>query len=112
MSRAERRAYKRLTKNQDPYALPANSAAARARSQKARTRRSAPRPAGDQVAFTGGRFLLWAVGGTFIVGLVAFSFAWPQGMPLALYIGLAAAVVWAALVTGFRYLQRRIAASR
>lgn len=111
MSRAERRAYKRLTKNVDPYALPAGSAAARARAQQKRTRRSTGRPAGSETSLTSGRLLVWAIGGAFLVGLLAFSFAWPR-MPLALVVGVGAALAWAALIIGFRYLQRRLAASR
>ncbi len=108
MSRAERRAYKRLMKNSDPYALPAGSSAARARAQRARSRRPDRRPPSRPDSEW--RFLLWAVGGAVLIGLAAFSFAWPRGMPLALYVGIAAAAVWAALVVGFRYAQRRMSA--
>ena len=109
MSRAERRAYKRLVKNSDPYALPAGSTAARARAQRSRSRRPDRRPT-EPAGFVSGRFLLWSVGGAVLIGLAAFSFAWPRGMPLALYVGIAAAAVWAALVVGFRYAQRRMSA--
>lgn len=105
MSRAERRAYKRMTKNQDPYALPA-AAAARGRAPRQRGRR--PRPTGP-FAFVTGRFLAWALGGALAIGLIGFSMAWPNGMPTALYVGLAAALVWGLLAVGVRLLQRRMA---
>ena len=108
MSRAERRAYKRMMKNQDPYAPPAGAnAAARARAQ-ARARPRRPRTPGE-FTFASRRFLAWLLGGLVIVGLVAFSMAWPSGLPGALYVGLAAAAAWAVLAVGFRFLQRRMA---
>jgi hypothetical protein len=108
MSRAERRAYKRMTKGQDPYA-PAGGAAARARVQRQRTRR--PQPAGP-FQFVTRRFLAWAVGGAVAAGLVGFSIAWPSGMPMAAYAGLGAAAAWGLLVVGVRFLQQRTAARR
>ena len=108
MSRAERRAYKRMMKNQDPYAPPAGAnAAARARAQ-ARARPRQPRNPGA-FTFVTGRFLAWLVGGLVLAGLAGFSVSWPSGMPGALYVGLAAAAGWAVLVFGFRLLQRRMA---
>jgi hypothetical protein len=109
MSRADRRAYKRMTKSQDPYAPPAGaSAAARARAQ-ARARPRRPRNPGE-FTFVSRRFLAWLIGGLVVVGLAAFSMAWPSGMPGALYVGLAAAAAWVVLALGFRYLQARMAA--
>ena len=109
MSRAERRAYKRMTKSQDPYAPPAGAnAAARARAQaRARPRRA--RTPGE-FTFITSRFLAWLIGGVVVVGLVAFSMAWPSGMPGAVYVGLAAAAGWAVVAVGFRFLQGRMAA--
>jgi hypothetical protein len=52
------------------------------------------------------------IGGTLAAGLIAFSVAWPNGMPNAAYVGLAGAVVWGALAFGLRALQRRAAARR
>jgi hypothetical protein len=103
MSRSERRAYKRLTKNQDPYALPA--AAQRGRTAQ---RRRPPRPVGEfQMIST--RFLVWALGGAAVTGLLGLSVAWPNGMPRAGYVGLAVAAVWLALAVLVRLAQRRMA---
>jgi hypothetical protein len=108
MSRAERRAYKRMMKTQDPYALPAgSSSAARARAQaRARPRR---RATPGEFRFASGRFLAWAIGGALVVALIGFSITWPGGMPGALYAGLAAGAGWAVLAVAFRFLQRRMA---
>jgi hypothetical protein len=108
MSRAERRAYKRMNKGQDPYAMPA-AAANRGRAA-ARTARRA-RPAGPFV-FWSSRFMTWLFGGALVAGLVAFSLAWPNGLPMALWVGLGAAAAWAGLIVGLRFLQGRMAASR
>lgn len=115
MSREERRAYQRMAKKQDPYALPTNPAA-KARQEKIRARRAAAaaaRPGGAPAA--GGltrRFLAWALGGGAAVGMAAFSLAWPSGMPFAGYIGLGAAVGWIALAFGLRALLGRSAPPR
>jgi hypothetical protein len=102
MSREERRAYQRMAKKQDPYALPA-SGAARARQQQLE-RRKARRTASSSVppGAISGRFLLWALGGAAASGLVAFSLAWPSGMPFAAYVGAGVAVAWAAVAFGLR----------
>ena len=112
MSREERRAYQRMTKKVDPYALPATAAARaraerqqRARARRAQTSTSAP-------GAVSRRFLLWALGGGAAVGLIAFSLAWPNGMPFAGYVGLGAWVAWAAAAFGLRALLRRGAAPR
>jgi hypothetical protein len=109
MSREERRAYKRMTRKQDPYALPANSAArARAeRQQRIRARRAGDAPAPGTISR---RFWLWGVGGAAGAGLIAFSLAWPNGMPLAGYIGVAVALAWAGFAFGLRALMGRGAA--
>jgi hypothetical protein len=107
MSRAERRAYKRMTKSQDPYAPP-GGAAARARVQRQRTRR--PQPTGP-FQFVTGRFLAWALGGALAAGLVGFSLTWPN-MPMAAYAGIGAAAVWGLLVVAMRFLQQRMATQR
>lgn len=96
MSREERRAYKRLTKNQDPYALPTSGAAgARLRKQermKARRAATSATPPGS----ISRRFLYWTIGGAAGIGLIAFSVAWPQ-MPFAAYVGAGAAAAWIVL---------------
>ena len=107
MSRAERRAYKRMTKNQDPYAAPA-ATATRGRAAARPSRRATP--AGPFV-FWSRRFLTWLVGGAVAAGLIAFSVAWPSGLPAALWAGLAGAAAWAGLLVGLRFLQGRVATS-
>lgn len=107
MSRADRRAYKRLTKNQDPYALPAAAQRTRGRQRPRRPER----PSGE-FRFITARFLAWAVGGAAVAGLLGLSLAWPNGMPFAAYVGLAVAVAWLALSWLVRAGQRRAAASR
>jgi len=108
MSRAERRAYKRMTKSQDPYAPPAG-AANRGRAAARQQRRS--RPAGPFV-FLSRRFMTWLVGGALVAGLIGFSLSWPSGMPMALWIGLGGAAAWAGAIVVLRFLQGRMAASR
>jgi hypothetical protein len=108
MSRAERRAYKRMTKSQDPYAPPGGaSSAARSRAQ-VRSRPRRPRTPGE-FSFLTTRFLAWLIGGTLVIALVGFSIAWPNGMPGALYAGLAAGAAWVVLAIAFRFLQQRMA---
>ena len=109
MSREERRAYQRLTKNRDPYALPVNSAA-RARQERQRARRPSPPPAA--VGGMGVRFLAFTFGGGALVGLLAFSLAWPNGMPLAAYVGIGVGAGWVLVAFGLRLLGRRAAANR
>lgn len=113
MSREERRAYQRMTKKQDPYALPANSAAARARIQR-QERIKARRAATSATPQTGlsRRFLLWTLGGAAALGLIAFSLAWPSGMPFAAYVGLGIAAAWIVAGFGVRALAGRAAARR
>jgi hypothetical protein len=110
MSRAERRAYKRMTKNQDPYSLPAGAQQRLKAQQQQRRARRAPRR--TEFTFWSGRALAWIVGGAFVSGLVGFSIAWPNGMPLALYIGVAATLAWGVLGWVVRSVQARAAANR
>ncbi len=110
MSREERRAYQRLNKKQDPYALPSNPAA-RARQEKIRARRAARPPARTRMGLTP-RAMAWIFGGGAGVGLIAFSVSWPNGATMAAYVGLAAAAVWIALAFGLRLLGRRPATPR
>jgi hypothetical protein len=106
MSREERRAYQRMTKKQDPYALPA-SGAARARQQQLE-RRKARRPATPTApGAISRRFLAWALGGAVVAGLLAFSLAWPNGMPSAGYVGAGVAIGWIVIAFGARALLRR-----
>lgn len=111
MSREERRAYQRMTKKQDPYALPA-SGPARARIQrqerlKARRAATATTPPGA----ISRRFLTWTIGGAAGIGLIAFSLAWPQ-MPFAAYVGLGVGAAWLVAAFGLRALAGRAAPRR
>jgi len=108
MSRAERRAYQRLNKNRDPYALPV-APAQKTRMERIKARRDLR---SASFSFVTLRFLAWALGGAGVAGVVAFSIAWPNGMPMALYMGLAVALAWGLLAVGLRLAQRRAAASR
>jgi hypothetical protein len=109
MSRAERRAYQRMNKNRDPYALPV-APAQKARMERVKARREQRRS--GSTGFVTGIFLAWGLGGALAAGLVAFSLSWPNGMPMALYVGLAVAFAWGLLAIGLRLAQRRAAANR
>jgi hypothetical protein len=105
MSRAERRQYERMTKGQDRGAPPIPPGA-RARMERRRARR-APEPV--QGMGLSLRFWVRSLAIALGLGLVAFSLAWPSGMPFALYVGLGVAVIALGAVLGFRALQRRLA---
>jgi hypothetical protein len=108
MSRAERRAYQRMTKNQDPYAPPAAlSGAARARTERQRARRAASRQSSDPGRLLGARGAWIVVGGAAAVFLLAFSLAWGRGAQTALLIGAAAGIGWLALTLAFAWWRRR-----
>ena len=112
MSREERRAYQRMTKKQDPYALP-STGPARARIE--RQERIKARRAATSTTPPGGmsrRFLVWAVGGAAVIGLIAFSLAWPSGMPFAGYVGAGVAAGWLVAAFGLRALTGRAAPRR
>ena len=108
MSREERRAYKRMMKNYDPYAPPVSSAQ-KARIERVQARRAARQPAGEFQLITG-RFVLWTLVGAAVAGLLAFSLVWPN-TPLAFITGLAGAGLWIVAAIGFRFLQRRLTAA-
>jgi hypothetical protein len=103
MSRAERRQYQRMTKNQDPYASPSGGKGRRP------PRRPGPSEPRDW-SFTR-RFWLRSIGIAAVVGLIGLSVTWPGGAERALLVGAAtgaAALVLLAVVRLF--LQRRTAA--
>lgn len=106
MSRAERRAYQRMTKNQDPYAAPPVSGAAKARIERQRELR-ARRPAVDPEKLLPGRWLYWLIGGTAGAFLLGLSLAWPTGSGFALLVGAAAGVAWLALLLALAAWRRR-----
>lgn len=105
MSREERRQYERMMKNMDrgPALPPAARARAERNAERRARRRTSAAPPGS---FTRG-YIIRTVLIAFVVGYLAFSIQWPQ-MPFALYVGIAAAVVAAVLMVGFKLLQRRL----
>jgi hypothetical protein len=107
MSREERRQYQRMMRNVDR--APALPPAAQARVERQRAKR-AQQPA---TRATDPSFAFWlrAVGIAIVAGLLGLSVQWSEGMPRALYVGIAATVLALGVVLGFRLLQRR-AASR
>lgn len=110
MSREERRAYERQMKSMERG--PALPPGARARAERNAARRAARRPSspsGPGVAAAGPRFWIRTVLIAVVVGFLAFSLQWNEGMPRALYVGLIAAAVAFLLVLGFRFLQGRVA---
>jgi hypothetical protein len=109
MSREERRAYQRMTRKQDPYALPATGPA-RARQQR-QDRLRARRAATAAPGALSRRLLVWTFGGAAVAGLVAFSLAWPR-MPLAAYVGVGIVAAWLVVAFGLQALAGRAAASR
>jgi len=109
MSRAERRAYERMTRNRDPMAPPPLAGAARARQEMLRARRLAAAAQRDPTKLFSRRALWWTIGGALGVGLLGLSLAWPSGPGLAVAIGAAAGVAWVAVCVGFLVLRRRSA---
>ena len=107
MSREERRAYQRQMKNMERG--PALPPAARARAERNAARRARRGEARRPGEFTT-RFWVRSVLIAVAIGFIAFSTQWPA-MPGALYVGLAVATVILLLLVGFRFLQRRAAAS-
>ena len=107
MSREERRAYQRQMKNLERG--PALPPAARARAERNAARRARRAEARRPGEFTT-RFWVRSVIIAVAIGFIAFSTQWPA-MPGALYVGLAVTTVILLLLVGFRFLQRRAAAS-
>lgn len=110
MSREERRAYQRMTRKQDPYALPATGPA-RARQQRQEKLKAARAAKAAPPGAISRRFLLWTFGGGAVIGLIAFSLAWPR-MPLAAYVGVGLAVGWLLAAFALRALAGRAAVAR
>ena len=98
-----------MNKNRDPYAMPV-APAQKARIERVRARREQRK--GEAFSFVTRRFVVIALGGALLAGLIGFSVSWPSGMPAALYVGLAAAAVWMGFALSFRLAQRRAAANR
>jgi hypothetical protein len=109
MSRAERRAYERMTRNRDPMAPPPLVGAARARREALRARRATAAAQRDPTKLFSRRALWFTFGGAFGVGLLGLSLAWPSGAALAVAIGAVVGVAWAAVSIGFLAMRRRSA---
>jgi hypothetical protein len=108
MSREERRAYRRMTRNQDPYAPPPMSAAARARAEaQQRARRPSPQPGATGGGLLSGRLAWWLVGGALVAFLLGLSLAWPSGPSVALLAGAGAGIGWIILIVAFAWWRRR-----
>jgi hypothetical protein len=107
MSREERRAYQRQMKGMERG--PAVPPAARARAERKAARRARRGGGTARPGEFTSRFWIRSVLIAAAIGFVAFSLQWSNGMPMALYIGLAAAALVLLILVGFRFLQRRAA---
>jgi hypothetical protein len=111
MSREERRAYQRQMKGMERGpALPpgAKQRAERNAARRAQRRgRSGPpsRPGALDLRFWVRSLLIAAV-----IGFLGFSLQWSEGMPRAMYVGLAVGAIALVLQVGIRLLQRRLPA--
>ena len=107
MSREERRAYQRQMRGMERGAsLPP---AAKARAERNAVRRAARKTARstERPGAFSTRFWMRAAAIALAMGFAGFSLQWGNGMPTAIYVGLAAGAVALALIVGFRFVQRR-----
>jgi hypothetical protein len=109
MSREERRAYQRQMKayEKGPALPPAARARAERNAAKRATRRST---AGPSQPFSRS-FLLRAGLIAVAAGFLGFSVQWGEGMPRALYVGLAVAVIALVVTLALRFLLSRISSA-
>jgi hypothetical protein len=107
MSREERRQYQRMMRNMERG--PSLPPAAQARIERQRAKR-ARQPAARSTGLTRS-FWVRAIAIAVVFGFLGLSVQWSEGMPRALYVGIAAAVLTLAVVVGFRLWQRRAAAA-
>ena len=107
MSREERRAYQRQMKNMDRG--PALPPAAKARAERNAARRARRADAARAGKFTT-RFWIRSLLIALAIGFTGFSTQWSNGMPGALYVGLAAGGAVLLILVGLRLYQRRAAA--
>jgi hypothetical protein len=106
MSREERRAYQRQMKAYEKG--PALPPAARARAERTAAKREARRSTTEPSRPFSGRFLLRASLVAVAVGFLAFSVQWGEGMPRALYVGLAAGALALVTILAVRFLMARV----
>ncbi len=109
MSREERRAYQRQMKCKERG--PALPPAARAPAERKAARRARQGGGSARPGEFTTRFWVRSVLIALAIGFVGFSLQWSNGMPMALYIGLAVAAVVLLILVGFRFLQRRAGAA-
>jgi hypothetical protein len=106
MSREERRAYQRQMKSMERG--PALPPAAQARAERNAARRAARRgAAGEPAGRFSRRFVVRSVLAAVVLGFIAFSLQWSEGMPRALYVGLAVAAVVLVVAFGLRFVMSR-----
>ena len=105
MSREERRAYQRQMKSFEKG--PALPPAARARAERKAARRGTQRSTTEPTGPLSRRYVTRAALVALVAGLIGFSVQWSEGMPRALYVGLAVAAVVLLVALGFRYLMAR-----
>jgi hypothetical protein len=104
MSREERRQYQRMMRNMERG--PSLPPAAQARIERQRAKRAQLKPTARSADLTRG-FWLRAVAIAAVVGFLGMSVQWSEGLPRALYVGIAAAFLAFVVVVGFRLFQRR-----
>jgi hypothetical protein len=107
MSREERRQYERMMKNMERG--PALPPAARARAERKAARRATRGGAAQRDAGFTLRFWVRTVLIAAAAGFLGLSIQWSEGLPFALYVGLAVAAVALVAQIGIRLLQRRAA---
>ena len=109
MSREERRAYQRQMKSYEKG--PTLPPAARARAERKAARRGPERATTEPTQPLSRRFVLRAVLVAVVAGLIGFSVQWGEGMPRALYVGLAVGAIVLLGALGFRYLMARVSSA-
>jgi hypothetical protein len=111
MSREERRAYQRQMKGMDRGpALPPGAKERAERNAARRAQRRARSAGPTRPGALDLRFWLRSVAIAIVIGFLGFSFQWSEGMPRAMYVGLAVGAVALLLLIGIRFLQRRLPA--
>lgn len=86
---------------------PALPPGARARAERKAARRGTQHATTEPAGPLSRRYVLRAALVAFVAGLIGFSVQWSEGMPRALYIGLAVTAVVLLVALGFRYLMAR-----
>ena len=109
MSREARRAYQRQMKSLEKG--PALPPAARARAERNAARREARRSTREPSRPFSARFLLRAALAAIAIGFVGFSVQWGEGMPWALYVGLAAGAIALVVILLARFLLSRVSSA-